>query len=398
MQSGSNAYKELHGFKQHSSGGLWAFGRMQLLSFDQNAHRFEYIRNEHLDDYGIKYDHVFSIYEDKEQNLWFGTDQGVYAVNPAARSFHTIKGIVNGKISEISVTGFLQTDDNRIMASTWGSGLVSFDEKLWPISTAVNPGAGTPDENYSMQWCLYKQPATDRLWIGCQSGRLIIHDLRTKQNTFLAPPIFKGRTIRQIMQDKRGQLWFATQYGQILKLKNPAGSPKNITAELITVTDLQTIIYKLYEDKDGLIWAATHGYGLVKIDPHTGKIIESYTANTARGKSLYSDIVTDIVPYGDSILVVASGAINFLNRYTGKIKQVSAIDGLPSNTVNNLQFDQQGSLWISLLSGLCRYNLTKNLFTGFSQRDGIFYDNFQIGARYLLKDGRLLFGNTHDFI
>jgi signal transduction histidine kinase len=55
-------------------------------------------------------------------------------------------------------------------------------------------------------------------------------------------------------------------------------------------------------------------------------------------------------------------------------------------------------LWISLLSGLCRYNITRNLFNTYSQGDGIFYDNFQVNARYRLRSGKMVFGNTHDFV
>ena len=167
---------------------------------------------------------------------------------------------------------------------------------------------------------------------------------------------------------------------------------------LFTVANLETLIYKLYEDKQGFIWAATHEYGLYKIDPATGKTVAIYSTQSGKGKSLYSNVVTDIVPYNDSTLIIASGAINFLNVNTGAIRQVSSDDGLPSNTVNSIEYDQKGSLWISLLTGLCRYNIPNNIFTAYSQRDGIFYDNFQIGASHRLPSGSMLFGNTHDFV
>ncbi len=389
-------YQDLQGFMQHSSGSLWAYGGMQLFNFDDQARRFRYIRNEHLDDYGIKYDLVLTMYEDKERNLWIGTDQGVYAMNPAQSSFTSIREQLNNITSDISVTGFLEAADRTIYVSTWDKGLLSFDQNFLPKSNPVNAPPG--DANYSMQWALHQQRDNHRIWIGCQSARIMVHDPATGKTRFFNPSVFEDKTIRQITEDRNGYLWFGSQYGHLYKWNTRTGNLDNFEKELEYVTNLGTIIYKLFEDKDGFMWAGTHESGLFKIDPATGKKIANYISNSGPGKSLYSNVVTDMVPYNDSILLVASGALNFLNTKTGAIRHVTANDGLPSNTINSIIFDQQGSLWISLLSGLCRYNISRNLFTTYSQGDGIFYDNFQINARYRLTNGKMLFGNTHDFV
>jgi ligand-binding sensor domain-containing protein/two-component sensor histidine kinase len=398
LNLGPDIYREMHGFAQHSSGGLWAFGRMHLFSYDPKLRRFNFIRNEHLEDYGIKYDYVFSMYEDKEHNLWLGTDQGVYAVNPTENSFNTVKAEVKGKPADISITNFLETADRQLFVSTWGSGLISYDHNFWQTKNSVNAGVPNAEDNFLMQWDLFEQQPENKLWIGCQSGRIIVHDIKTKKNLYFNPPVFEDKTIRQIIGAEDGNIWFGSQYGHLVKWNSRAGNINNLEKELVPVANLGTVIYKLYEDKQGFIWAATHEFGLHKIDPTNGKTVAIYSTGAGKGKSLYSNVVTDIVPYNDSTLIIASGAINFLNINTGKIRQVSSDDGLPSNTVNSIEYDQNGSLWISLLSGLCRYNIPKNIFTSYSQRDGIFYDNFQIGASLRLPSGSMLFGNTHDFV
>ncbi|HTE23865.1 ligand-binding sensor domain-containing protein [Flavitalea sp.] len=393
LKFGPEVYREMRGFAQHSSGGLWAFGRMYLFSYDSKLHRFNFIRNEHLEDYGIKYDYVFSMYEDKEHNLWLGTDQGVYAVNPNEQSFNTVKAQVKGKAADISITNFLETADKQLFVSTWGTGLISYDQNFWQTKNNINAAVPNGDGNFLLQWDLLEQQPANKVWIGCQSGRIMVHDLTTKKNLFFNPPIFEDKTIRQIIGDKNGNIWFGSQYGHLAKWNSRTGNINNLEKELVPVANLETLIYKLYEDKQGFIWAATHEYGLYKIDPATGKTVAIYSTQSGKGKSLYSNVVTDIVPYNDSTLIIASGAINFLNVNTGAIRQVSSDDGLPSNTVNSVEYDQKGSLWISLLTGLCRYNIPNNIFTAYSQRDGIFYDNFQIGASLRLPSGSMLFGN-----
>ena len=193
LKFGGEVYREMRGFTQHSSGGLWAFGRMYLFSYDSKLHRFNFIRNEHLEDYGIKYDHVFSMYEDKEHNLWLGTDQGVYAVNPTEHSFNTVKAQVKGKPADISITSFLETTDKQLFVSTWGSGLISYDHNFWQTKNNINAAVPNGDGNFLMQWNLFEQQPANKVWIGCQSGRIIVHDLKTKNNLFFNPPIFRGQ-------------------------------------------------------------------------------------------------------------------------------------------------------------------------------------------------------------
>ena len=152
--------------------------------------------------------------------------------------------------------------------------------------------------------------------------------LKLKNNLFFNPAIFEDKTIRQIIDDKNGNIWFGSQYGHLVRWNSRTGNINNFEKELVQVANLETLIYKLYEDKQGFIWAATHEFGLYKIDAATGKTVAIYSTQSGKGKSLYSNIVTDIVPYNDSTLIIASGAINFLNVNTGAIRQVSSDDGL----------------------------------------------------------------------
>lgn len=393
----SEFYKELGQFTEQSNGGLWAYGKLQLLQYDSAQKKFHYIRDEYLDDYGIKYDQVHCIFEDKEHDLWIGTDMGVYAFNPGAQSFNTIYGYRKGKKTEISVTNFLETSDKEIWTSTWGEGLITYDSSFMPIPRQVNTDA-QPDKSFGLQWDLYEQKDHKKIWIGCQGGRLIIFDNETKKSEFLFLPVFEEKTIRQIAEDSKGNIYLATQYGHIVKWNKNTGDYKNLSKDLAVLKRLNTIIYKLHIDKDDNLWVGTLEYGLYKIDSKTGEQLAQYTSRLGVGKSIFSDNVSDIYPYRDSLLLLATGALSVLNTKTGAVRLIGVGEGLPSNTINGIQMDNQGSLWLSLISGLCRYNIKKDIFSSYSQRDGIFHENFQVNAHSILNNGTLLFGNTHDFI
>ncbi|MET0299291.1 MAG: two-component regulator propeller domain-containing protein, partial [Flavitalea sp.] len=396
LEPGKTIYKELHGFAQQTNNTLWAFGRMQLYSFDEQLKKFNYIRNDQAEENEIRFDYVYTMFEDREHNLWIGTDQGVYSTNTTQQFFKSIRAPGSFKPGDLSVTGFHESSSGELYVTTWGQGLITFDQNLQPLKNKLPFSTG--DNNYQLQWSIYEQNETGKLWIGCQAGRLVVYDLRNHQSKLLNPKIFENKTIRQIMGDSRGNIWFATQYGVLAKWNSRTGHIANFEKELEIVKNLGTIIYKIYEDQDGMLWVGTHEFGLFRIDPDSGKIISQYNSENGKDSSIYSNIVTDIVTYNDSTIIIANGAINFLNIHTGKTTLLSANEGLPSNTVNNIEQDGQGNLWISMLSGLCRYNLSKHLFASYSQRDGIFYDNFEAGAKYKMRNGMMLFGTTHDFI
>ncbi|RYY30943.1 MAG: hypothetical protein EOO04_03170 [Chitinophagaceae bacterium] len=390
-------YAEFRGFTEHSSGSLWAYGQMRLFTLDPQTHGFRYIRDDHQSDYGIMFDRIYTMYEDKEKNLWLGTDQGVYAVNPASVAFSSIRAFANNKPVDISVTSFLDSED-KLYVTTWNKGLITYDLNFTETPNPVNKTAPGNDGNFLMQWTIHQQPDGGNIWIGCQSGRIIVYNPETGISKFFNPAAFEDKSIRQIIGDKQGNIWFASQYGHIYKWNSVTGNLDNLERELESVANLGTIIYKLFIDNKGHLWAGTHEFGLFKLDAQSGRVVTNFTTASGAGKSLYANTVTDILPYQDSLLLVASGALNFLNINTGNIRHVSANEGLPSNTINSIAFDRQGSLWISLLSGLCRYNISKHIFTSYSEGDGLIHDNFQINADHGLSNGAMLFGTTHDFV
>ncbi len=394
-------YKELHAFTQQSSGAIWSYGERLLMEFDTLTKRFQYIRNDYVDDYDIKYDMVYCMYEDREQNTWIGTDEGVYVFNPARQMFNSIvlQDSLPGNVNRnLQVNGFLQRNNNELIIASWGLGAITCDSNFIPFKNDILKGSPAGDGNYGMQWDLHKEKATGRIWVACQEGRIIIHDPLTHQSTFHKLPLAGQRTIRQITEDKQGTIWLATQYGHIIKWNPAAGYGKDFLDGFSQVQDINTIVYKMMVDKEGFLWLCTHMKGVYKMDPHTGEILAHYDSKGAPGKSLYSDMAGDILQYNDSLFFICSGALNLLNQKTGTIQPITTDEGLPSMSVNSLEMDNDNNLWLGMADGICRYNPKRKVFTLFTQKDGIIYGNFIYNASTRLANGQLVFGNAHNFV
>ncbi|HEY0677122.1 MAG TPA: two-component regulator propeller domain-containing protein [Chitinophagaceae bacterium] len=392
-------YRELHQFTQQRNGKVWAYGLSMLAEYNESSGNFNLVYNEHPDDFGIKYNVVHSYFEDREQNVWIGTDQGIFVFNPMAQRFTSIS--LEGtdalpSTGDRSLTSFLQLGNGDILSASWGQGILAYDVnfRLKPNNIIKNlPGQ---DKNYLMVWSMIEHKATKKVWIGCQAGRLMIYDQERKETVYLNHPVFDLRTVRQLSEDKDGNIWFGTQHGRLIKWDAVKGS-RNINDGFELVHTFTSNIFRVKPDKDGFIWVGTYLEGLFVLD-QSGNIIANYNDKGATGRTLMSNGASDILFYNDSLVVVCASALSILNKRTGNIKLITVYDGLPSNTANTVQKDEDGNLWIGLINGLCRYNVKKNIFTLFSQKDGIVRNEFHNGSSYVLMDGRMIFSSQEDFI
>ncbi len=391
-------YKELHAMKEFSNGSLWAFGRMKLQEYLPKQRRFQYIRNEHFDENGIKYDEIYCMYEDREKNIWIGTDEGIYILNTSQQLFNNIVLPYVGDLKHTPpATAFLETRQKKLIVASWGFGAFVYDSAFNLLPDDISRGYPNND-SFKQLWDLHEEKRTGLIWIACQTGRLIVYNPQTRKSQFYTIPQTDERTIRQVTEDTAGNIWMATQYGAIIKWDAHTRRDKDFLNGFRTMQNLGTIIYKLKFDKQGYLWVCTHMKGLYKLDPFNGNIIAHYTAEAGPGRSLQSDYVLDIILYNDSLAYVSTEGLDLLNTRTGAVQAFTTDDGLPSFNLRTLECDNENNIWIGLQNGLCRYNPRKNTFTQYSLKDGLTEADFTQNASARMSDGRLLFGNPHNFI
>jgi hypothetical protein len=204
----------------------------------------------------------------------------------------------------------------------------------------------------------------------------------------LRPREFNFSTIRYVTEDKYGQLWFGTQGGKLIKYSNN---------QFTVMQDIGSIIYKVFIDKDGWLWLATHEKGFYAINPIDGKILQHYVAGKGPN-NLNTNTASDIEQLNDSIIVVGAGALNFINKKRQTVRLMKYEDGLPSNTVSRLRMDANGYLWLITANGLSRYNPNNNRITTYGKKDGVFSAEQTNVADYLCSEGFLMFGGSNSLL
>jgi ligand-binding sensor domain-containing protein/signal transduction histidine kinase len=390
-------YHELGSYLVQRNGRMWVYGHPVLTEWLPDKKTFVPVVNEYRNEQSIKFDYVRALYEDGERNVWVATDNGLFFFNPDAQLFDNYSFLSpDGKETrEHPATVLLQAWDSTIFVGCWGHPPFMYDKAFNPLPVPRRLLAAL-NKNWSI-WDMHQHSKTGKIWMTLQSGETCIYDPKTGNATKLVPPVFAQRTIRQVTEDREGNLWFGTQRGAIIKWSYIAsnGDPAVGYHEVCK----PGLVYKLITDSKGFIWAGIEwGETLIKIDPVTEKVIQRYSNKAPAGRALMSTAVTDLLEYNDSIMIAVSNGLNLINVYTNAIRHISAVNGLPSNTGVCIQKDAEGILWLGMSNGLCRINLQKNLFTLYDRRHGIVYDNFNIAGAHRLPSGQIAYTTDHNFL
>ena len=267
---------------------------------------------------------VMSAFEDREGNLWFGSQQeGVARVWNGWTRRHSSSDGLNDPI----VWSLSRAPDGVLWVGG-NDGLSTFDGKRF---TLVVPGSALPHPHaYNLL------AETGQVWIGTRRGLAIWRDGWIQTPALYAP--MASAQINGIRRDRNGDLWFLTTEGLFIQHGD---------------------ILRRYEQADGLV------------DPRTWTMLETRTHRILIGTQgglfeMHGDRFTPVagLPPGLDIATISelpSGtlviglATEVINVFDGRVwKEVGQPQGLPSNAPFFQTQDDRGYFWIAGIRGVER--------------------------------------------
>ena len=82
-------HHEIQGFLVQRNGRVWLHGSPFFTEWTDTKQPFLAIANEYRSENSIQFDYAFQAFEDRENNIWIATDNGVFYFNPDAQIFNT---------------------------------------------------------------------------------------------------------------------------------------------------------------------------------------------------------------------------------------------------------------------------------------------------------------------
>lgn len=276
-----------------------------------------------------------TIFEDSDQNIWYGTyNGGLYKQFKGSDKFEIFD--IRDGLAGNWVSCLAEDAQGRIWVGTWGGGIsvIENDEIL-----TFNKSNGLNDlKIFDM-----RSDREGNMLIGSNESGLFVF----KGDHFVAYTIQNGLSNDQVwsvLKDKYDKTWIGTSEGITLMEK------KNGEVEYTYITEsgnnfISNDIRFLKEDNQGNIWVGTWGGGIIKVNPANPKGPYEYPSRL--NSSIRYQMVTAMDIDKDNNLWV--GTLDGLLYYeinTGRMSYLTSINGLAGNEISEVYCDKKGVAWI----------------------------------------------------
>lgn len=390
-------YHETAPFYEQQDGSIWVTGLGVFAQYIEKEKEFQFVYNGYLNERSISFESVNSLYEDREKNIWVATNNnGLYRFNPSQQYFINVPHInrQNNKTGHGTVMSFINTRKGTFYAGTWGDGFYHYDKNLNLLPVNIK---GMSETINLTAWNFCASGDSNTIWIGSQPGVYSI-DQANSSYRYYNPPVLNNKTIRQVVEDNKGNLWLGAQNYGVFKWNaadKRAGKENAIRRfDKIPVTQIN----KLCQDRNGYIWVATSTKGLFVINPVTEDTVMHFSTAGSGIKRIPENAITCLLEYDDSSMIITTTKhVMKYNSYKKLLQIIGKPDFLPG-TIASLEKDRKGYLWVSSTDGIYRVNLQNHVFVRFNRDDGIDNDRFSLSASAVLSDGRFVFGSSDQFI
>jgi len=376
---------------QTRDGKIWMTTSAGLSVFDGRELRTYTRRN------GLLPDDLTGLAEDRDGNLWVGTrSHGLMRL--AHNGFVTY-----GAAEEPAGPGVGQIfEDGRSTLYVWGgdrlhSKLFAFDgEQLHDVTPEAIERAGPPGRGRHQ---IVMPDASGEIWLGTAAGLWRIPKAGNPAALKHGPATFWKATeemgeISRLFEDSQGRLWVASLGTQNLSLwdrgtkrftpvarierlgrgapsafaEDPSGnlwigfSSGGVARLHGDVADLFLAggdvplgsINDLFVDSRRRLWVASANGGVIRMENLNAPQPRPVAYTVSQGLS--SDRVLCVTEDRRGIIYLGHGrGIDQLDPQTGRIRTLTAADGLPSRVVNVAFRAHDGSLWFGTPSGPSRY-------------------------------------------
>ena len=294
---------------------------------------------------------VYLIEEDKDNNIWIGTHNGLNKVDIKNKKVYKYDEEKYEFIRGTKINTILFDNDNNLWIGTQEKGLSKLNLSNNEITNY------TYDENNSNS--IPSETIKDLLldvngnmWIATYNGlskyryddKFTNYHYKSYDSNSLCNDI-----VYDLMEDKSGLFWIGTYTG--ISTFDPANKIEYYKNDPLNDNSLSNnVVHGIYEDYEGLLWVGTRSKGLNIINRKTNKIDHIYEGNSEY--DLSSNGIRVITGKENIIYIGTRNGLNILDKYTNKIEKINMKDGLLSDNIICLLLDSKGYLWIGTPDGV----------------------------------------------
>lgn len=331
---------------------------------------------------GLSQSTVSTILRDSRGFMWFGTADGLNRYDGYAFTVYRSNPLDSASLSDNWTWQLCEDREGNLWVGTQAGGINRYDRTHDRFTRYTNQQglsgnnvAGITEDNYGILWV--------GIWGGGvhryvpESDRFTPYLSKDGQALSLSDP-----RVRCLAHDDRGILWVGTWEG-LNKI-----DVKNAIVERLTFDvpgGAGNKIQSLVADSAGGLWIGTWGDGLKRLDVRTGHVT-SYRHLPFDPHSISDNTVTSLALDGNGGLWVGTfhGGLSWLDLATGQAVNHTNIPPDPASISTNKR--------------LACFDVATRSCRNFSSADGLPSDEFNQGAYAKNRTGELLFGTVNGLV
>lgn len=341
-------------------------------------------KNDSFDSHSLSNNTVTTMYTDREKGIWVGTLYG--GLNYQSRSAENF-------------TVYIPNDHPQSVQSQWIHGLYWDEEtqKLW-VGTE-DEGCSVFDKNTSVFTPVDTHPTVTvtcirkidgNIWIGYFKNGLDVVSPSMKVTHYTGKELgLKEESIFAFCEDHTGTIWISDGGGVYTAKKG--------TMHFEKVTEFgYGYIQDIKEDSQGNIWIAAMGNGVYRYNIRSQEA-EQYLADGKPG-SISSNSVSSILEDSKGRIWLSTDRGGICCFQDEAFEIYSLEEGLPDDIVFKAVEDTRGNIWFGTNHGLVCLDPESKEVQVFGKKDGLSVSRFNYNSAAVVDGETIFMGTMHGLV
>lgn len=368
---------------------LWIGTETGIYIYDLKTHKVTNLQHFPNDMYSLSDNAIHSLYQDREGGMWIGTFFGGVNYYTSSYSYFEKYYPINGEnsISGKSISEFCEDAQKNIWIGTEDAGLNVFNPTTKTFTKEPVPAKNIHSLLYD----------NGKLWVGTFSNGLYVINLKNKSihsyRNSSSNNSLSDDNIYSIYKDSSGKIWIGSMTG--LQYYSPTSDSFVRVQEKMIKNQVNDII----EDYKGTLWIATIGDGIFSYDKFSRKWT-NYPTPINNHERTGKMIICFLQDQKNRLWVGTEGAglCTFDRKTNSFSKAITSDEGLPNDVIYKLIDDYRGNIWGTTNKGIFKLNPENRKIFVFTHTNGLLGDQFNYKSGFKSSNDKIYFGGVKGFI